>query len=325
MEGNKLAKMKEDILTGQPQKKDRKSQLRDIENQANEISDSQVNQAKAQSLQDMDNDEPLNKRSSMITQRLDTTNVSQAMSGRQSKTALQPLEASDLIKTQSIDIDNDTDSLNQSYPAKNTDPKKASFKIKSRPASNQGNATMRPSLKNVQRDITQKGKNEQFGVNDAKTGIRRQSNNMMNQTMNVQKPKMDRKLETMASTTNLKMKKIAEEKESLKEEYNFTQGMKIVNHLDLKGSFKKRLKSLTLCKSVEFEDNEVFVTRFNMDDSKVAVGLADGNVTIMNTNQTDKKTILNTYEDVPVTSIRWVDNNTIIAGNAAGWFVDYDV
>jgi len=136
--------------------------------------------------------------------------------------------ASDLLKSQTVDSD-DQDPLNQSYPEKKTDPKRASFKIKSRPGSNQGSNVARPILKNVQRDLLE-NKGDIMGMHtDKKTGLRRQSGNPMNQTMQVQKPKMDRKLDTIASTTNLKIKKIAQDKE-IKEEYQFTQGMKIVNH-----------------------------------------------------------------------------------------------
>lgn len=58
-------------------------------------------------------------------------------------------------------------------------------------------------------------------------GLRRPSG--MN-TSSGARPKIDRKLDSMASTTNLRMAKIAEDKN----EYQWVQGMKIVNHLDLK-------------------------------------------------------------------------------------------
>ena len=54
------------------------------------------------------------------------------------------------------------------------------------------------------------------------------------------------------------------------------------------------------------------------------IGLSNGDVTVQNTNQTDKRCTFFTDEDVPVTSVRWIDNSTLITGNAGGHFVSYD-
>merc|ERR1711935_904086 len=190
---------------------------------------------------------------------------------------LQPLEASDMISKKDLEksqplasesqlsnsqagdpMGQSQESFSQSQtgsPGKKTDPKKTSFKIKSRPGSNQGAPGGRPSLKKVDRDLVSKK-----GVDPSKeAGLRRPSG--MN-TSSGARPKIDRKLDTLASTTNLRMAQIAEEKSEGKE-HQWVQGMKIKNHLDLKGSFNKRLKTVSLLKSVPFEDEEIFVTRFS--------------------------------------------------------------
>ena len=81
---------------------------------------------------------------------------------------------------------------------------------------------------------------------------------------------------------------------------------------------------MNLLKSVPFEDEEIFVTRFSNDDGKVAVGIGNGDVVIMNTLATDSRKVFNTFENTPTTSIRWIDNHNLVAGNAGGWMVDYD-
>jgi hypothetical protein len=96
------------------------------------------------------------------------------------------------------------------------------------------------------------------------------------------------------------------------------------NSKNTRGSFNKRLKTVNLLKSVPFEDEEIFVTRFSNDDGKVAVGIGNGDVIIMNTLATDSRKVFNTFENTPTTSIRWIDNHNLVAGNAGGWMVDYD-
>ena len=145
---------------------------------------------------------------------------------RQSKSSLTPVndpfaQSQTLYLNQSnqSDLSHMQDSI---YPEKKTDGKKPSFKIKSRPNSQQGGrANDRPSLKKIDRDLI--GNKNPDMLKDDK---RRPSET--NLTKN--KTKVDKKIDSMASTKNLA--KIEETKEKQKESAKYEKGIKIMNHLE---------------------------------------------------------------------------------------------
>jgi hypothetical protein len=206
-----------------------------------------------------------------------------------------------------------------------TDPKKSVFRVRTnKPGSSQGlrNSQVLADPVMTPMRVGTTGA-ERIGMRESKTPIA-SKNLMSDKTPMVKTGKEFQLAEGLGEI---------DEKDSEKDPQENLGNIKIRTLKNMKNSNFKQTQMMKATNMYEYEDMEVFATRFNPDDSAVAIGkhasqagLSNGSVEIKYFAKSKKSLIFQTSPDeLPVSHIRWKTQNRLLASNVEGYLIEFDI